>query len=331
MIAVNKNLANLNMYDTTAMMFNDGVEMTTPFMTSKVIQYGNMSVQPNDTGCIFGVKNNMNTVLGVFSNSNWYNSVWYNTGSLTISKTGETISKTTFSNGHGVATYTSSLINGILKFSIGGKTLSLDVSEYDCVFFNDLNYMSDVKDCVLYNGIYQSYYIINQHGKNFLEKINKELYSDNTNIKGMLNSFKQLDLSLSNVKTYMYSNNLITYDESESIFYKLNSPNIRVIKDINARVINLISATPFTLTPPLLHNGTDTLYLVHITKNFDLDSPLIEFYNYNSNKKISQMVYGIFNVGLPTDDTADIKLDYINRIDTIDALKISIKHSNIIN
>lgn len=330
MISFNKTLADINMYDNLSFMFNDGVD-TGPFMTSKVIQYSNMTVQPNDDSYIYGVKNNVNTVLGVFNNSNSYSSVWYNTGSLRITKTGETISYKVQSDGHGIATYTSSLINGILKFSIGGKSLSLDVSEYDCVYFNSLNWMSNVKDVVLYNGVYQSYYIINQHSKSLLDKINKELYNDNANFKALFNSFKQLDTVLSNVKNYMYSNSLITDDEMESIFYKLNSPNIRVIKDKNTGIIKLISTTPFTLTPQLVHNGTDSLYLIHITKNFDVDSPLTNFYNHNINKSIGQISYSVFSVGLPNDETADIKLDYINRVDTIDGLNITVKLPNTIN
>ena len=331
MISFNKTLADINMYDNLSFMFNDGVD-TGPFNNSKVIQYSNMSVKPDDGSCIYGVKNNVNTVLGVFNNSNSYSSsVWYNTGRLSITKTGETISHTAVTAGINTATYTSSLINGILKFSIGGKSLSLDVSEYDCVYFNSLTWMSNVKDVVLYNGVYQSYYIINQHGKSLLDKINKELYNDNANFKALFNSFKQLDSVLSSVKNYMYSNSLITDDEMESIFYKLNSPNIRVIKDKNTRSIKLISTTPFTLTPQLVHNGTDSLYLIHITKNFDADSPLTNFYNYNINKNIGQIVYSVFSVGLPNDETADIKLDYINRVDTIDGLNIVVKLPNTIN
>ena len=134
---------------------------------------------------------------------------------------------------------------------------------------------------------------------------------------------------LSVIKTKMYNFNLIDDDENNSIIYDLDI-DVRYKADYNNRVLNIYSKKPITITPTLIPELNEQFYLISVSKNMLDDNILTDFYNPTLNQTVKQFVFSVFKIGDRNDDTADIKLDYINRIDTIDELNIKLKLSNII-
>ena len=94
--------------------------------------------------------------------------------------------------------------------------------------------------------------------------------------------------------------------------------------------MNIYSKKPITITPTLIPELNEQFYLISVSKNMLDDNILTDFYNPTLNQTVKQFVFSVFKIGDRNDDTADIKLDYINRIDTIDELNIKLKLSNII-
>ena len=110
-------------------------------------------------------------------------------------------------------------------------------------------------------------------------------------------------------------------------FIRLDKPSISY--KYNNGIISFFNKKPIKLEESLITNSNDDYYLIHIQRNLDNDTYLNTFLK--GTDIINQITYTKFKIGLPTDETADIKIDYINRIDMIDALNINIKVSNIIN
>lgn len=331
MIAVNKNLANLNMYDITAFMFNDGKTLSSvlPKNTNTIRFSSAVYTMPSTpiTFQCFGVISgtsyeifNLSYVTYPYSDTYGHRATFYINGIVTGSLPG--------------AYWGSSQNISILYkenkmyFSFGGGSYSLDISiDYDCVYFTQD--LTSCTDLIIFDD-QQNYFITNQDGLSLLKKINTEIYNGNTTLSAMFTSYSTFSTNLNSAKTYMQTNNKATIAETSATFYSVDRPAMKYKYDKTNRNVILYTKRPMTITPSITHNGTDTFYLVHIPKNLNSDSIFTSFLNSSTNLSVNQFLVASFKIGLPTDDTADIKIDYINRIDTIDELNIKLKLSNII-
>lgn len=332
MIAVNKNLANLNMYDITAFMFNDGKTLSSITTTSKVTRFssGTYTTEKqwtnDDSGYtaknmyIYGVKNNVSTLIA--SLLFYRHSTYYFAFNLVVS--GVTIYTSSTTNWYDVASYSFSYINNILK--VNGASVAVS-SDYDYIYFTKT--LNNCADLIIFDD-QQNYFITNQDGLSLLKKINTEIYNGDTTLSAMFTSYSTFSTNLNSAKTYMQTNNKATTDETSATFYSVDRPAMKYKYDKTNRNVILYTKRPMTITPSITHNGTDTFYLVHIPKNLNSDIIFTSFLNSSTNLSVNQFLVASFKIGLPTDDTADIKIDYINRIDTIDELNIKLKLSNII-
>lgn len=337
MISFNKTLADINMYDNLSFMFNDGRSSSTANANTKVTRFSSAVYtevwgydHPKYTSSrwryCYGVKDGVAKELfcikyEMFSSNDW-RGVLYVNGSVV------------YTFGHRTwyydLTYTLKFIYGSLIItSAEGGSYTFSATGYDYIYFSNIT-LTNCKDLIIFDED-QNYFITNQDGISLLGKMNKELYNNNTNVSNLLTSYSSFLTSLTSVKSYMMTNNKITDVENNAPFYKLDKPAIKYIFDKTNRRVKMYSNRPITITPGLVHNGTDTLYMIHIPKNLNDDGILTSFYNPNTQTNIKQFIINQFKIGPTGDETADIKLDYINRVDTIDELNYYIKLPNTIN
>lgn len=331
MIAVNKNLANLNMYDITAFMFNDGKTLSTATSGAKIGRFSSATFIDYSVGYIlncYGVINGVQSELFRITYSTY--ATYYYSSSLTINGIvvagANTNTKTSSSK---YWTNSLSYINGVIGIYseiFGGYTLPVG-DQYDYIYFNRT--LDNCADLIIFDD-QQNYFITNQDGLSLLKKINTEIYNGNTTLSAMFTSYSTFSTNLNSAKTYMQTNNKATTAETSATFYSVDRPAMKYKYDKTNRNVILYTKRPMSITPSITHNGTDTFYLVHIPKNLNSDSIFTGFLNSSTNLSVNQFLVASFKIGLPTDDTADIKIDYINRIDTIDELNIKLKLSNII-
>lgn len=331
MIAVNKNLSNLNMYDITAFMFNDGKTLSTATANAKIGRFSSatfidyaISYNLYCYGVINGVQSELFRITYSTYNTYYYGSTLTING-VAVAGAGTTTKTTSSKYWTNSLSYVNGVI-GIYSEIFGGYTLPIG-DHYDYIFFNRT--LDNCADLIIFDD-QQNYFITNQDGLSLLKKINTEIYNGNTTLSAMFTSYSTFSTNLNSAKTYMQTNNKATTAETSATFYSVDRPAMKYKYDKTNRNVILYTKRPMTITPSIVHNGTDTLYLVHIPKNLNSDSIFTGFLNSSTNLSVNQFLVASFKIGVPSDNTADIKIDYINRIDTIDELNIKLKLSNII-
>ena len=332
MISFNKTLSDINMYDNLSFMFNDGRTSSTANVNTKIGRFSSGSYTtekmwtnadegyPARNMSIYGVSNDTTTLIAQLSFFRY--STYYFRFNLIVGGSIKYTASSTY--WYDIAYYNLAYNNNIL--TVDGY--SFNISDYDYIYFTKP--LTSCTDLIIFDED-QNYFITNQDGISLLGKMNKELYNNNTNVSNLLTSYSGFLTSLTSVKSYMMTNNKITDAENNAPFYKLVKPAIKYLFDKTNRRVKMYSNRPITITPTLVHNGTDTLYMIHIPKNLNDDGILTSFYNPTTQTNIKQFIINQFKIGTIGDETADINIDYINRVDTIDELNYYIKLPNTIN
>lgn len=335
MISFNKTLADINMYDNLSFMFNDGRTSSTVNANTKIGRFSSANANenyvqssndyPSLTWYCYGVNNGVTTEIFRMVYTSYATYYWH--ANLVVN--GSTLITFGGTNWYYNLSFTLKFMNGLLIVtSPQGGTYTLSNLNYDYIYFS--KQLTNCTDLIIFDED-QNYFITNQDGISLLGKMNKELYNNNTNVANLLTSYSGFLTSLTSVKSYMMTNNKITDAENNAPFYKLVKPAIKYLFDKTNRRVKMYSNRPITITPTLVHNGTDTLYMIHIPKNLNDDGILTSFYNPTTQTNIKQFIINQFKIGTIGDETADINIDYINRVDTIDELNYYIKLPNTIN
>lgn len=336
MIAVNKNLSNLNMYDITAFMFNDGKTLSTATANAKIGRFssatfteaglGTYEAVSSRTWYCYGVTNGVQTEICKITY--YIYATYYWNAQLNVNNVVVSTSSTGSRRSYDPLNMSFSFVNGILNVTLEGvSAYSITANTYDYIYFTKT--INNCADLIIFDD-QQNYFITNQDGLSLLKKINTEIYNGNTTLSAMFTSYSTFSTNLNSAKTYMQTNNKATIAETSATFYSVDRPAMKYKYDKTNRNVILYTKRPMKITPSIVHNGTDTFYLVHIPKNLNSDSIFTGFLNSSTNLSVNQFIVAAFKIGVPSDNTADIKIDYINRIDTIDELNIKLKLSNII-
>lgn len=337
MISFNKTLADINMYDNLSFMFNDGRTSSTANANTKIGRFSSASYTEPAAGggdygvdiasryfICYGVKNGAVTEL--IKVLYYRQATYYWAPKIYVNGiAGPTGSFKSWYEPH---TYTVNFFNNKITINLSNGSSTVSSLGYDYVYFTGT--LTSCTDLIIFDED-QNYFITNQDGISLLGKMNKELYNSNTNVSNLLTSYSGFLTSLTSVKSYMLTNDKITDAENNAPFYKLVKPAIKYLFDKTNRRVKMYSNRPITITPTLVHNGTDTLYMIHIPKNLNDDGILTSFYNPTTQTNIKQFIINQFKIGTIGDETADINIDYINRVDTIDELNYYIKLPNTIN
>jgi len=146
----------------------------------------------------------------------------------------------------------------------------------------------------------------------------------------LVGNIKQYD-TFELAKKYLYIKGII----SETLYnnakiYHINAEKSKIISQ-NEDIINFNFSEPMKITPTLIgDDNSNELYFIQDNQFIlsDYDSVITTVYNEDLNKKVDQIIIDVFKIN--SDDTADIKLDYINKIDMIDKINFNIKQLNII-
>lgn len=339
MIAVNKNLSNLNMYDTLAIMFNDGRNLysvgantkigrfSTAYFTEFHSSNNNISGYTSLRRYCYGVKNDVTTLI--FTQRYYNENTYYWSGIVDVNGGASHTFSGSLTSWYNDLGFSYRYTRDIMSVTMGSDTFTFNVNDYDYIYFTFS--LNNCTDLIIFDES-QNYFITNQFGVSLLNKINKELYNSNSSVSSLLTNYISFTTNLTNIKSYMLTNNMITVDENNAPFHSLVKPAIKYKFDKTNRMVKFYSRRPITVSPSFTHNGTDELYIVHIPKSLNSDSILTQFLNTTTNLPVNQFIVSKFKIGTPSNsDGCDIIIDYINRIDTIDEININVKLSNIIN
>lgn len=158
--------------------------------------------------------------------------------------------------------------------------------------------------------------IVDEYTSGILEYCSQYTYDNNKSITNNITS-------VSDYLSKCVTAGIITSQQfTDCKIYSTDFDYMNTVINENTGVMTYNS--PIAITPTLVNPNLNPYYMIIMKKKL---TP----YTTSNNTVVNLPQYLKLKIGGKNDSTADIKLDYINRIDTIDALKISIKHSNIIN
>lgn len=331
MISVNNNLLNVNLLDTMGFMVNSSHTALTPTIESKIVSMFDCPVNIwtdssfSSTEAYLNGVNSDGTTERVVRLRHRFDR---NNGGTSMRSYLELYDKDdNFVYGHansgswaGVSEFNVSIYGG--DIIIQGVNLPFE-KDYEYYSFEtstpQLFSIGEGKDVSLYEDS-QNWFITDSHGLSLLNKVNQELYNENNDLLDTFTTYSEFKNNLESVKSIITT----TTDEDSSKFIRLLNPSIRYSKYNN--IVTVYNKLPITLEESLITDVSKDYYLVNIARNFNEDSCINVF----GDK--SQITYTWYSLGDESDtSTADIKLDYINRVDMIDSIKLNIKVSNIIN
>jgi len=162
-----------------------------------------------------------------------------------------------------------------------------------------------------------SSFICNQSTLSMLESLNTKLYQGN--VENYSTKFIQ-DNDI--IKESMLQNGDLSEEDNNSI--KIYKKNVNLIHEFDSDNCSnkLILPTPLLLDVTYIESD-GPFYLIYLVPKTIIRE--------DNSESITHLSYMKFKIGSIDDDTADIKLDYINIIDMIDKLSMNVKLSNIIN